>query len=186
MFDREKFKELTLYICWRAGGSFPKLGAQRLGATKLNKILWYSDVLSYSELGKPVTDAVYVKRQFGPVPKEIMPIRKELEAEGALVSRQEDFFGKRQTQFFALRKPKLVRFTADEISLIDSIIEWVCDEHSAASISATSHDRIWDAAEIGEELPLFTIFASQAGEVTEDDMAWATDLAEREGLGGAN
>jgi hypothetical protein len=39
-------------------------------------------------------------------------------------------------------------------------------------ISHASHDDIWEMAEIGEEIPLTTVFAVR-GEVTEDDVAWA-------------
>ena len=52
------------------------------------------------------------------------------------------------------------------------MISYVCNEHTATSISEQSHDHIWKAAEDGEELPLFTVFA-KPGIVTDDEREWA-------------
>jgi hypothetical protein len=59
--------------------------------------------------------------------------------------------------------------------LIDDVIGEICFNHTATSISLASHDRIWELAEIGDELPLETIFASDLDEVTEADVKWAKD-----------
>lgn len=40
-YNAEKFKALVHYICWKVEDP------RQLGATKLNKILWFSDVLTY-------------------------------------------------------------------------------------------------------------------------------------------
>ena len=64
--DREKFRSLVHYVCWRCADDPAKLGR-----VKLNKILWLTDFTSYYETGKPMTGARYVKRQFGPVPSAI-------------------------------------------------------------------------------------------------------------------
>ena len=69
----------------------------------------------------------------------------------------------------------------DEISLADYIIETVCDDHTATSISELSHDSVWRLAEIGEEIPLYAVLAGKAGEVTEETMAWARSEAKRLG-----
>jgi hypothetical protein len=69
-------------------------------------------------------------------------------------------------------------FTREEISIVDLVIGEVCNEHTAKSISKISHDAIWEMAEIGEDLPFYTVLAEQ-GEITEEDVAWAdTKIAE--------
>src|SRR6185503_19809565 len=75
VFDREKFKRLVHYVIWRAG---EKPG---FGATKLNKVLWFAEARQYALTGRPIADAAYVREKFGPVPRGIMTIRKELEDE---------------------------------------------------------------------------------------------------------
>jgi hypothetical protein len=56
----EKFKALVHYIV--ASCDDP----QRLGATKLNKVLWFADAFSYRATKNSITDETYVKRQRGP------------------------------------------------------------------------------------------------------------------------
>src|SRR5260370_28750131 len=82
----KKFKSLVHYICWTCADP------TKLGAVKLNKVLWRADFRAYLELGQPVTGATYVKRQFGPVPSDILPTLRELEAEGNLSIRDVEYF----------------------------------------------------------------------------------------------
>jgi hypothetical protein len=166
-FDSEKFKHLVQYVCWRCDDP------AELGATKLNKVLWRADTQAYYLRGESITGARYVKRQFGPVPSAMVQTLRDLESEGALAIREEDYFGNAKKEFFALKRPDLSLFSAEEISLVDQSIEYVCRRHTARSISAETHDDIWNLAKIGEEIPYYTVFASRLGEVTEDDIAWA-------------
>ena len=73
MLDWAKFKSAVHYICDKAS-SDPSV----LGAIKLNKVLWYSDVINYLITGKPITGETYIKRQHGPVPKDIIRAIDEL------------------------------------------------------------------------------------------------------------
>jgi Protein of unknown function (DUF4065) len=166
--NQAKFDILVHYICARCGDPAD------LGVTKLNKILWYSDTGAYLAFGRSITDARYIKRQFGPVPEEIMAARQRLAASGAVIERQAPYFGLSQIQLIALTRPDLSLFTAEEISLVDQVIEEVCRNHTAKSISGLTHDQVWESAKIGEELPLYTIFAARSGELTESDVEWAT------------
>jgi len=165
--DTDKFDALVHYVCAKCED--PSM----LGATKLNKILWYSDTGAYLYFGKSITDATYVKQQFGPVPKDVLAAIGRLKNLGLIIEREAPFFGYPQKQFIALTRPDLALFSADEISLVDTVIEAVCRNHTASSISALTHDHIWEAAQIGEEIPLFATFASRPGELTESDVAWA-------------
>jgi len=86
--------------------------------------------------------------------------------------RSVEFYEKDKKEFFALPRPDLSSFTADEISLVDEAIEYVTERHTARSISEESHDRIWQLAHIGEEIPYFTVFSIPA-EITEEEINWA-------------
>jgi hypothetical protein len=167
-YDGDKFKNLVHYVCSISPN--PKV----LGATKLNKILWYSELNSFLSLGKPITGAKFVKRQFGPVAKATLPVLENLRSEGAIIIVDTEHFGKPKKEYISLRKPDLSAFSPEEISIITQVTEIICQKHTASSISAATHDDIWEMAEIGEEIPLSTVFAVR-GEVTEDDVAWADE-----------
>src|SRR5713226_8962653 len=96
-----KFKALVHYICWRCADP------TKLGAAKLNKVLWRADFKAYLELGEPVTGATYVKRQYGPVPFSILPSLRELEDEGKISIREVEYFERPKKEFFALTRPDL-------------------------------------------------------------------------------
>ena len=172
-FNEEKFKILVLYIC-------SKCDPKELGSTKLNKVLWYSDMISYLSFQKPITGEVYVKRQFGPVPKHILAIIDKMESEGQIVTRDAVVFGYGKKEYIALEKPDLASFTADEISMVDDLIEIICKGHTAKEISETSHDGIWELAEMGEEIPYHAFLASKIGEIDEEDVKWAMKSARLE------
>jgi hypothetical protein len=165
-FDRDKFKSLVHYVCWKAGDP------GKLGATKLNKVCWMVDFLSYYRNGASITDASYVKRQFGPVPRAITSVVDELQSNRAIVVSEKFFHGYPQRQFHVLRDPDSSIFSEEERKFIDEITRYVCEEHSAKSISAYSHDHVWKAAADGEEMPYFTIFANPVP-VSDSVREWA-------------
>jgi len=96
-----------------------------------------------------------------------------LRAEGAIAVKSTPFHNYEKREFVSLTQPNISMFTPEEISLIDDVIREICFNYTATSISLASHDRIWELAEIGDELPLETVFASELDEVTETDVNWA-------------
>lgn len=163
-------KELTHYICWRADDP------AKLGATKLNKALWFSDTIAYRVAGRSITNTTYVKRQFGPVPKRILVVLQELEVEGKIAIRHNQRFHYIQREFVALEPAAPSTFSAQETEIIDEVVAWVCNRHTATSISEFSHDVIWDSAAEGEEIPLYAVLGAAAGEITEVDREWASKV----------
>ena len=174
-----KLTMLMHYIIWKCQDP------TTLGATKLNKTLLYSDIFSYVERGKSITDVVYIKRQFGPVPnpKDFLQARDKLENDGKIAITKNLYHGMPQYQFVALQRPDISMFTPEEISIVDIVIEEMCQKHTASSMSELSHDIIWETAEIGEEIPLYTFFASRIGEINEKDIQWAKSQAKHLGIG---
>lgn len=145
----------------------------KLGATKLNKILWFADTSYYQLTGRSITEAEYEKRQFGPVPVGILHARKHLRDSGLTMEKDAIFFGAQQRQIISIKAPKLDCFNGQEISLADEITDDICNNHTASSISDLSHTIVWEAAEIGEIIPLCAIFSCNMGEINLSDMQWA-------------
>jgi hypothetical protein len=169
MFNREKFKSLVRYICWKCENN------TSLGAIKLNKVLLYSERESYLRTGEPLTGETFVKRQFGPAPIHILEILGELQNEHIIAIKDTIEYGKRKRRFINLNSdPELSAFSKEELAIVDRVAQDICWRHTAKSISDATHDLIWDMAEMGEPIPLFTVFAVQ-GEVDETDFAWAKE-----------
>lgn len=168
---KRRFKKLVHYVLSRVDE--PK----KLGATKLNKVLWFIDTFSYRLNGESVSgDGVYVKRQYGPVPAKILETLRALEEEKAIHIRETTYFGKPKREFLALTAPSSDAFTEEERNLIDEVLEIICDSHTAASISDLSHDIIWDAAEMGEKIPLHAVLAARSAPPTKEDKKWASEV----------
>ena len=166
---REKLKALIHYIAWRSSDP------QKLGATKLNKILWFADMEHFVQTGQPLTGETYVKRQFGPAPQHVVELIEELEREGKLVVREPEVTYEPRG-FIALVAPKLhPEFTADQISLVDAIQSEICYQHTARSISDATHDELWHLADLGEEIPYEAYLVTPLGEVTREDLDWGME-----------
>lgn len=167
-FEREKFKTLVHYICSRCEDE-----PSRLGAVKLNKILWYSEIGNFVRTGTPLTGATFIKREYGPVPAVIPDVIAELQSERKLFVRDVPVYRFEKKEYIPLTEPDIdTFFSASDILNIDRVIDMVCDMHTARTISEQSHNEAWQLAAIGEELPLYAALAVP-GEITEEDLKWA-------------
>jgi hypothetical protein len=167
-FDRDRFKTLVHYICWRCEDP------RSLEPVKLSKVLWYTDRIQYLKAGHPVTGATYVRQQSGPASRALSAVIAELEREGAVATRERSWSSD-VPQYFARSEPELSVFTPQEISLIDSVIEAVCFRDALPSTEARADAQVWRLAQIGETLPYCTVFAARPGEITKRDMDWAVE-----------
>ena len=135
-FNRDKFKELIVYIAGRC----EKHSA--FGATKLNKILFYSDFIAYKNLGHAITGAEYFALERGPAPKPLVPIRDEMIEDKDIAQAKTDF----QHRIIALRNPDLSEFSAEEIVIVDRVIHYLRHK-SSGIVSLLSHAFLgWQAA----------------------------------------
>jgi hypothetical protein len=169
----EKFKALVHYVV--ASCDDP----HRLGAVRLNKICWFADTLAYRLEGTSITGERYIKRARGPVARAMMPAIQELRDEGKIHVRDQAFAAHKMRLFTPLEDADKSVFSAVELDLIDTVMAEVCDKYTAESISAVTHDHIWEAANDGEEIPLYATLASNRGELTEHSMSWADAVIDR-------
>jgi hypothetical protein len=169
----EKFKAMLHFIIDECGD------AARLGAVRLNKICWYSDVFSYKQTGQPITQERYIKRQMGPVPADVLSAIRELQAEGAIAVSERDFVTYRRRDFMAIKPVDASLLSDFEQQAIRAVMNAICNGHSASSISELTHDQIWDAAALGEEIPLFATLAALPDEIDADMIEWANERVAR-------
>jgi hypothetical protein len=169
-FDREKLKEVVLYIANRCP-------SEKLGAVKMHKVLYFCDMLRFAETGRPLTGATYRKRPNGPTCEQLLQALRELVDSGALEVSDETYFGYLKKRYAPQREADLARFTADEIALMDELIDFVCLDHTAKTISDFSHRLPWDLVEFGDVIEYESSFLLFPSEVSEEAMTWGASEA---------
>lgn len=136
IFDPQKLRELILYIASQCEQD------RFWGATKLNKVLFYSDFLAYKHFGKSITGADYQALEHGPAPYQLCPVRNEMIEDGDLAIEKRTL----QHRPIALREPVLDSFNANEIAIVNNVINQL--RHTNASkVSELTHAFLgWKAA----------------------------------------
>jgi hypothetical protein len=164
--NQDRLSSVTHYIIARCDPG-------KLGATKLNKILWFADVLYYRRHGRTITGVDnYIKQQFGPVQRNMLGVLGELKKQGKIVERTGETPVGSRREYVWVKEPDLSSFKADEIDLLNAVMDWICNGESAKSISDKSHDTLWDETEIGSPMPVRAGAAFPA-EITSEALEWA-------------
>lgn len=151
--NNEKLKEMILYISEKCKNH------RAFGVTKLNKILWFSDALAFKYLGKPITGTPYIRKDYGPVPKYMTEVREELVQNRELAIQKEQFFNRIQERPIHLRRADVHFFSADQLRMVDDVIE-ILEDASAAEVSELSHEKVWKLLEDEEPMPYEALFIS--------------------------
>lgn len=166
----DKFRELILHVCQRSEGD------SNFGLTKLNKLLWFTDLAAFLSRGTSITGKQYIKLPYGPVPADYESTIKEMQSDHQLAERVENRYGYPQRRLFALVEPNLDAFTADEIALVDGFIHryW---NRNGSEMSHMSHEFLgWQLAEIGEPIPFEVGFVVERPFLAAEEMAYAHTL----------
>jgi hypothetical protein len=176
-FNQHKFKELILYIASQCQND------RFWNATKLNKVLFYADFISYEHSGQAITGAEYFALPNGPAPKALVPIREEMikDRDLAIVRRT------LQHRPVALRDADLTAFSAQEIAIVDQVIA-ALRHKNAEMVSELSHAFLgWKAARAegaatGKHvtIPYGTVFVSNTP-IDEFEAAYGLDLVKKYG-----
>lgn len=144
-----------------------------LGATKLNKICWYSDLEAFRLYGRTISGADYYRRmQHGPTPPGAPFILQNLQRVGKIAISEQNYYGRPKTMYMSQQRPNLSAFSAEEIAVVDQIASVICSKHTAASISSISHDTLWEEIELGGDIPVAAASVIP-GEITAEDVDWA-------------
>ena len=152
-----------------------------LGATRLNKVMWFADIASFKKVGRTISGlSAYTRMQFGPVPTGIDKEIEQLKRCGAIVETLcETPKGKRR-EFVCTLEPEIEKFSKIEIDIISQAIrEVVC--RSAKEISEMTHDSLWEETRSGQPI---SVAQSAVGplEVAENDIGWAQSEMRRLGI----
>jgi hypothetical protein len=143
-----KLREAVHYICKKYA-----LQTEKLGAVKLQKVIWFFDVKCFIFHQQTATGAVFVKGLHGPFTRDIDPIILELVAADRLFTDTEDFHDNVKARFVGKGQTDLSVFTEKERRWLDEISTEICESHTAASISERTHGPLWEMARFGEPIP---------------------------------
>lgn len=153
--DEHKLRELILYVARRCEED------PHFGSTKLNKILFYSDFVTYGATARPITGVEYQKLQHGPAPRRLKPILDAMAEAGECAIQYREHFGYVQRRPVALRDPDLRAFSGEEINRVEQVLRNLWG-HTASEVSDLSHHlHGWEVAELGETIPYQAVFLGQ-------------------------
>jgi len=138
-FDKDKLRNLLLYILARCGGK------PNVGETVIYKLLYFIDFDSFELRSEPVTGMNYVRLQYGPVPQakqyvaviDGMVERKELD----IISQV--YGGMAQKKYVALVDPDMSVFKAEELRLMDGVVDRLSDLNASQIKNYAHHDVPW-------------------------------------------
>ena len=146
---KDKFRPLVYFLIKQCT-EYP----HKLGAIRLNKALWFADVFYYLSTGEQMTESVYFRRKFGPVPQHVLRVVRGLRDENVITIREPVF--PFDVRHFAISKENQSIEFDDPLSEKEEIfakaaLDFVLG-YSASEISEFTHDDIWQDTPEGNEM----------------------------------
>jgi len=135
---KEKYINALLYFISNCGN-------EKLGLTKLNKLFYYLDFISYRDNGESVTGETYVHLQMGPFAAQLQnKIIKEAEKQKLITQDKDESakFGKRN-RYQALTAPDISVFSSYEKKLLNYICAKFKDWNTDQMIAQTHSEAPW-------------------------------------------
>lgn len=117
--------------------------AEKFGQTKLNKTIWRADFRAFAERGIPVTGREYQRLDQGPCLVEMVPVQRDLAAEGII--RFEDTMVGRRREVRVVptgNRPNIRYLSDDDLAYLDEAVAYYWDK-TATETSDESHGPAW-------------------------------------------
>ena len=147
----EKFKEVLLYILNKVGSK------PNIGETVLYKLLYFTDFDFYEKYEEQLIGATYIKNHYGPTPIEFEKIVAEI-MDKEIIKVKSKYYDYPQRKYLPLRKADLSKLRANEIEVIDKVLDKLSDMN-ANQISDYSHDDVpWLTTEDNEVIEYESVF----------------------------
>lgn len=112
-----KFKEVLIYILSMVGA------LPNVGETVLYKLLYFIDFNYYEKYGEHIMGATYIKNDHGPTPLEFQGIINEMIESKEIEIVKSKYFLHPQKKYLSHREADLSIFNANEIKLIDDVLQ---------------------------------------------------------------
>ena len=175
MNSHERLRELILYIALRCTTD------KGFSLSKLAKLMYYADFLSFRSYETPITGYPYVHWDFGPVPEDYYAILDEMTSSGELVIQPRQYYDKEQKRPVALREADAFIFSGRDIKIVEDLIQEYWDK-SAKETGEKSHGIAWKMTEHNQRIPYQASFVSD-DDLTDEELAHIMKVAKEYGLG---
>jgi len=148
----EKFKEVFLYI-------INKVGAKpNIGQAVIYKLLYYIDFNYYERYETQFMGATYIKNRYGPTPVEFKNIVSQLVKAKIVEEYKSKYFQYPQVKYLPLKKSDLSKLSANELEVIDDVLNKLSDM-TAKQISDYSHNDVpWLTTNQGKAIEYESVF----------------------------
>ena len=134
--NQHKYENAILYFVKYCNNNY-------LGATKLNKLMYYLDFLSFRDTKKSVTGDLYVHKQFGPVPSKIDDVLTELQSKEILEIKKIQYKDGEIFKYESKQDPDLSVFDPHEKKLLENICEEFCLWNTEKIVDQTHLEAPW-------------------------------------------
>ena len=143
----------------------------KVGKTVLYKMLYFADFDFYELNEISITGEKYFKLSRGPAPSDFDIAISNLMSSGKVRGLDSKYKGYPQIKFISLCEPDLDMLNANELKIIERVINKLSNM-TASQVSSYSHgDMPWKATDDGEEIDYELVFyRDQAFSVIEDDI----------------
>ena len=169
-----RLRELILYIADKCSSD------EYFGSVKLNKILYFADLVAYGSSGEPVSGCEYLALPQGPAPARLATIKESMLAKKEIVEQVRTVpGGYTQRRIVPLRPANLRLFSGQDIAYVGSMID-LFRKKTASDVSYFSHGRAWKIAYKNHvPMPYESVFVANDVKATEYQTARGTELAEK-------
>jgi transcriptional regulator with XRE-family HTH domain len=148
----DKFKEAFIYILNKVGSK------PNVGETVIYKLLYFIDFDFYERFEEQLIGACYIKNHYGPTPVEFKKIVDRMINDREIEKIESSYFSYPQTKYLPVRKPDLAKFKANEIEVIDDVLNRLSDMN-AGQISDYSHNDVpWLTTADGDIIEYESVF----------------------------
>jgi len=145
--ERKKYENAILYFA-------KYLSSHQLGKTKLAKLLYYLDFISYRDLGQSVTNTLYYKQEYGPLAQDLTEVigslvaSNKLEIERTVINES----GKQKDRFKILKDPDESVFNQYEQGLLRKLVNTYANVTTDVIIAKSHLEAPWVKAKNGGAL----------------------------------
>lgn len=131
----EKFKEVLLYILNQVGSK------PSIGEIVIYKLLYFIDFDYYEKYEEQLIGATYIKNNFGPTPIEFKKVVEKMIEDKEIEKIESQYYQYPQTKYLPLREPDLTKLKANELELINDVLNRLSHKN-ASEISNYSHNDV--------------------------------------------
>ena len=139
--NKKKYHNAILYFVQNCNNN-------KLGATKLNKLVYYLDFVNYRDNNKSVTGDEYINKQYGPVPLKMDDVLYDLKEQKHLEIIEDPFFsadGKERNKVAYKSEAKIDMsvFNENEVNLLAKVCDTFKDYTTNKIVAQTHLEGPW-------------------------------------------